>query len=103
MPRKKKAKLPQNISVESLIDQGLCILQEEILKIKDNKNSELRDRAAMSLLNDYLRTAVQLKREERQAMVEAELSNLEDGNLNDLAKQALLYLKHTDIKAGHNE
>jgi len=103
MARKKKQQLPENISVDSLINQGLSILQEEIQKIKDNKADALRDRAAMSLLNDYLRTAVQLKREERQAMVEAELSHLEDENLNDLAKQALLYLKNTDVKAGHDQ
>lgn len=100
MARKNK-QLPKSISVDSLINEGLSILQEEIQKIKDNKAEELRDRSAMSLLNDYLRTAVQLKREERQAMVEAELAHLEDENLNDLAKQALIYLKNTDMKVGH--
>ncbi len=102
---KKKQLLPQDVSVDSLISQGLLILQEEIQKIKDNKVENLRDKSSMSLLNDYLRTVVQLKREDRQAMVEAELSNLEDGNLNDLAKQALMYLKSSDTKAngGSNE
>lgn len=93
---KAKAKLPLNINADTLITEGLSIIFEEIQKIKANNTDELRDSKAMALLNDYLRTAVQLKREERQANVEAELDHLEDENLNDLAKQALQYLKASD-------
>jgi len=91
-------KRKQKLSVEGLIHEGLIIIQEELGKIKDNKISMLRDKPSMDLLNDYLRTLVSLKREERQTNVEVELSHLQDGNLDKLAKEALTYLQRTDKK-----
>lgn len=88
----------KQLSVSDLIHEGLIIIQEELGKIKNNLTAQLRDKQSMDLLNDYLRTLVSLKREERQANVEAELSHLQDENLDKLAKEALLYLKKSDAK-----
>jgi len=106
MPRQKKKPNPLvlNNSVEDLLNQGLAIIGEEIDKIKNNKIDDLREKSSMVLLNDYLRTLVSLKREERQTAVETELSHLQDNDLNNLAKEALLYLKNTEKKiVDHND
>ncbi len=91
MASKKKTK---PLTIEQLIAEGLAVLQDEIMKLKNNQVDRLLDPKAASILTDYLRTLIIIKREDRQTAMADELEKLDDENLKVLAEQAAQYLKN---------
>jgi hypothetical protein len=75
------------LDVNQLLQEGLGIIQQEVEKIKKNKVIELLDTKAAATLNDYMRTLLAMKREDRAAEVEETLEKLSDEELNKLAEQ----------------
>lgn len=88
MARPKKSKA----NVDDLLQQGLSIIQDEIKKLQSNQVDQLLDPKASASLNDYLRTLLAMKREERQANMEEDLEKLNDQELHALAKQAMKFI-----------
>lgn len=93
MPKKKQVK---EIDIQSLSNRGLAIIEAEIAKIEAGKVAELIDHKAAATLNDYLRTLISMKREDRQVKMQEELERLSDNDLDSLAKQAVTYLEKVD-------
>ena len=89
MASKKKV----STDVDELLNDALTLISSELEKFKSNNTSDLLDRNATISLNEYTRTIISYKKEKRLHSVEDEIAKLEDKNLDELAKQALEYLK----------
>ncbi len=104
MSEKKKTKLNsldanEEINPDDLLQQGFRIIQNEIQKLADGAD-DCMSREAASTLNDYMRTLIQLKKENRYASIEQDLEQLEEHDFNQLAKEAMKYLSHDTSKQG---
>lgn len=93
MPRKKPVK---ELDIQTLSNRGLAIIEGEIAKIEANKIADLIDHKAAATLNDYLRTLLSFRREDRQVKMQEELERLSDNELDNLAKEALNYMEKVD-------
>lgn len=93
MPKKKQVK---EIDIQQLSNRGLAIIEGEIAKIESGNVSALIDHKAAATLNDYLRTLISMKREDRQVKMQEELERLSDNDLDNLAKEALNYMEKVD-------
>ncbi len=79
-------------NVDELLQQGFDVIQGEFDKFKKGQTDNLLDQKAATILNDYMRTLLAMKREERQANMEEDLEKLDDANLQELAKQAMKFI-----------
>lgn len=82
----------KTVNVDELLQQGFAVIQGEFEKFKKNQTADLLDQKAATILNDYMRTLLAMKREERQANMEEDLEKLDDANLQELAKQAMKFI-----------
>jgi hypothetical protein len=99
MPKKKPVK---EIDIQTLSNRCLAIIEGEVTKIETGKIAELIDHKAADTLNNYMRTLVAYRREERQqetsANIEEELKSMSDQDLDMLAKQTITYLEKENGK-----
>ena len=78
----------KTVDVDQLLSQGLTIFQEEITKLSKGETDKLLDQKSAQILNEYIRTLLVIKREERQANMEEDIDKLDDASLHALAKEA---------------
>jgi hypothetical protein len=89
---KKKA-----INIDDLLQQGFSIIQDEIKRLQKG-TPQLLSQEAAQVLNNYLRTLLAMKREERQDVLSEDLTALNDQELDKLAQQAMTFVKKKDSK-----
>jgi len=91
MPKKKA------INIDDLLQQGFSIIQDEIKRLQKGAPQLLSQESAQ-VLNNYLRTLLAMKREERQDVLSEDLTALNDQELDKLAAQAMTFVKKKDSK-----
>lgn len=87
---KKKA-----INIDDLLQQGFSIIQDEIKRLQKG-TPQLLSQESAQVLNNYLRTLLAMKREERQEVLAEDLTQLDDQELDKLAQQAITFVKKKD-------
>lgn len=80
------------VDVDQLLNRSLHIIQDEIEKIEKKQFSTLLDPKVSDTLDGFIRTLLQVKKEERQSAMQDDIQKLSDKDLTALAQQALQFM-----------
>ncbi len=79
------------------LEEALAIVHEDIEKIKKlSEGEETLDRTEANKLTDYIKALIAVHKEEREQVKAENLLAKSDSDLEDLAKQALEFLREED-------
>lgn len=82
----------KQVDIDQLLNRSLHIIQAEIQKVEKKDFSNLLDPKSAATINDYIRTLLALKKEDRQAAIQDDIGKLSDKELTTLAQQALKFI-----------
>lgn len=80
------------VDVDQLLNRSLHIIQDEVEKIEKKQFSTLLDPKVSDTLDSFIRTLLQVKKEERQSAMQDDIQKLSDKDLTALAQQALQFM-----------
>lgn len=81
--------MKKKMSIEDTLDLALDLVSAEIVKLKKNQIDKLLQPKEANLLNDYVKTLIAAKKEERVADMQDDIDKLSDAELRALAGETI--------------